>query len=122
MGDAPSTADDKDEYVVCFNAADGKEVWKTKVGPSVTEQRNPNWTGARSTPTVDGERLYTLLRHRASSSALDAPAGKERWRKNLKKDFGGKKGDGWGYSESALSRRRPSRSARPAATRRRWWP
>ena len=32
LGDAPSTADDKDEYLVCFNQADGKQLWKTKTG------------------------------------------------------------------------------------------
>ena len=32
LGDAPSTAEDKDEYLVCFNQADGKQLWKTKTG------------------------------------------------------------------------------------------
>ena len=31
-----------------------------------------------------------------------AADGKEVWRKHLMNDFGGKKGDGWGYSESPL--------------------
>jgi outer membrane protein assembly factor BamB len=101
LGDAPSTAEDKDEYVVCLNAADGKQAWRTKVGPSFTEQRNPNWTGARSTPTVDGELLYTIA-PQGEIICHETAGGKERWRKNLKKDFGGRKGDGWGYSESAL--------------------
>src|SRR5262245_39629542 len=30
LGDAPSTADDKEEYLLCFNQADGKPLWKTK--------------------------------------------------------------------------------------------
>src|SRR3954464_11225486 len=34
LGDAPSTADDKDEYLICFNQADGKPLWKTKTGPA----------------------------------------------------------------------------------------
>jgi outer membrane protein assembly factor BamB len=32
----------------------------------------------------------------------EADSGKERWRKNLKGDFQGNKGDSWGYSESVL--------------------
>ena len=57
LGDAPSTAEDKDEYVVCFDQADGKPLWKTKTGPAWTSGA-PDWQSSRSTPTVDGERLY----------------------------------------------------------------
>ena len=42
LGDAPSTADDKDEFLVCFNQADGKQLWKTKTGPAYNEGQ-PNW-------------------------------------------------------------------------------
>ena len=35
LGDAPSTADDEDEYLLCFNQADGKQLWKTKTGTGV---------------------------------------------------------------------------------------
>src|SRR5438045_1209136 len=34
LGDGPSTADDKDEYLVCFERATGKQVWKAKTGPA----------------------------------------------------------------------------------------
>ena len=37
LGDAPSTAKDEDEYLICFNRADGKELWKTKTGAPWTE-------------------------------------------------------------------------------------
>ena len=41
LGDAPSTADDKDEYLVCFNQADGKQLWKTKTGPAWNTKASP---------------------------------------------------------------------------------
>jgi len=97
FGDAPSTGEDKDEYLTCFAAADGKQLWKTKVGPAWTR----NYEGGRSTPTVDGERIYIVTPH-GELVCCETSAGKELWRKDLKKEFGGNKGDGWGYSESVL--------------------
>lgn len=98
LGDEPSTAQDKDEYLVCYNQADGKQLWQTKAGESWTEGK-PDWQNARSTPTIDGDRLYVITPHGALiCSTTD---GKELWRKDLKKDFDGKKAEMWGYSESA---------------------
>jgi outer membrane protein assembly factor BamB len=100
MGDGPSTANDKDEYVLCFDAANGKQLWKAKLGPA-WNSGSPDWQSSRSTPTVDGELLYVLTAH-GELVCLETGKGKERWRKNMRKDFGGDKGDGWGYSESVL--------------------
>lgn len=30
LGDGPSTAQDQDEYLTCFSAKDGKQLWKSK--------------------------------------------------------------------------------------------
>lgn len=100
MGDGPSTAEDKDEYVLCFEEESGKQVWKAKLGPAWNSGQ-PDWQGSRSTPTVDGELLYALTAH-GNLVCLESATGKERWRKSLQKDFGGRRGDGWGYSESPL--------------------
>ncbi len=100
LGDGPSTATDSDEYVLCFNEADSSQLWKTKTGPA-WNRGTPNWQSSRSTPTVDGPLLYVLTPH-GDLVCLETATGKERWRKNMQKDFGGKKGDGWGYSESVL--------------------
>jgi outer membrane protein assembly factor BamB len=100
LGDGPSTADDKDEYITCFNEADGKQLWKTKTGQAWNSGQ-PNWQSSRSTPTVDGDLLYVLTPH-GNLICLETATGKERWRKSMQNDFGGKKGDGWGYSESVL--------------------
>lgn len=100
LGDGPSTATDKDEYALCFNEANGSQLWKTKTGPA-WNRGTPSWQSSRSTPTVDGESVYVLTAH-GSLICLESATGRERWRKNMEQDFGGKKGDGWGYSESVL--------------------
>src|SRR4051812_34314209 len=100
VGDAPSTESSKDEYLTCLDEATGKTVWQAKLGaPYVL--RNDQWSSSRSTPTIDGALLYVLTGS-GDLVCLQTADGKEVWRKNLPKDFGGKKGDGWGYSESVL--------------------
>lgn len=100
LGDGPSTADDKEEYLLAFDRATGKQVWKTKTG-AAWNSGSPSWQGSRSTPTVDGDRVYVLTAH-GTLISCDSATGTERWRLDVKADFGGKKGDGWGYSESVL--------------------
>ncbi len=100
LGDEIAAVEDKDEYLMCLDQKDGKLIWKTKTGPAWNSGQS-NWQSSRSTPTVDGDRVYALT----AAGALvccDTTTGKERWRKHLKDDFGGKKADGWGYSESVL--------------------
>lgn len=99
LGDAPSTADDKDEYLVCFNQSDGKQLWKIKTGEAWNEGK-PDWQSSRSTPTVDGDRVYVITP--SGSLICCRTSGEELWRHDLKKDFAGMKADGWGYSESVL--------------------
>lgn len=101
LGDAPSTAEegDKDEYILCFEQATGKPLWKAKTGAPWNEG-DPTWQGSRSTPTVDGNRVYVITPH--GELICVNTDGKELWRKNLEKEFEGSKADGWGYSESVL--------------------
>lgn len=98
LGDHSSLAPDTDEYLMAFSLSDGKPLWRTKTGPS-WDSGNDTWQSSRSTPTVDGDRVYVISPHGALV-CCDAATGEEKWRKDLKKDFDGKKGDGWGYSES----------------------
>jgi outer membrane protein assembly factor BamB len=100
MGDGPSIAADKDEYVICFDAANGKPLWKAKLGPP-WNTGSALWQGSRSTPTVDGDRVYALTAQ-GNLVCLETATGKEVWRKNFQKDFDGRMGDGFGYSESVL--------------------
>jgi len=100
MGDSPSTANDEDEYLIAFNFADGKPLWKTKLGRPWSNGPN-NWQSSRSTPTYDNGKLYALTAH-GDLVCANAGDGAIVWRKNLKEDFDGKKGDDWGYGESVL--------------------
>ena len=100
LGDSPSTADDDQEYLSCFDQTDGRQIWKTKLGAAWKEGPD-DWQSSRSTPTIDGNRIYVLTAH-GDLCCVDARRGDLLWSKNLKDDFGGKKGDGWGYSESIL--------------------
>lgn len=99
LGDASSTAEDKDEYLVCFDQATGKQLWKTRTGPAWNEGK-PTWQSSRSTPTVDGDHVYVVTPFGVLICC--STEGKEIWRKDLKKEFQGVKADGWGYSESVL--------------------
>lgn len=100
LGDALSTAEDKDEYLTAFDLETGKQLWKAKTG-SPWNDGQPNWQSSRGTPSVDGDRVYVTTPH-SDVICCESATGKEVWRKNLKKDFDGKKADGWGYSESVL--------------------
>lgn len=63
------------EYAARLDPATGEEVWRTEIGPLFEEQFG---NGPRSTPTVDGDRVYafssTGLLH-----ALDAAGGAKLW-------------------------------------------
>src|SRR5262245_44593375 len=56
MGAEDAANGDK-EFVLAIDTSTGKELWRTPIG---TYYRN-NWGGGpRSTPTVDGDRVYAL--------------------------------------------------------------
>jgi outer membrane protein assembly factor BamB len=94
------TEDDKDEYLMAFDQKSGEILWKAKTGaPWVSG--NANWQSSRSTPSTDGKAVFVISPH-GVLLACDFASGSEIWRKDLKAEFGGKKGDGWGYSESPL--------------------
>ncbi len=100
LGDGLSTAEDKDEYLTCFDRETGKQLWKTKTGAAWNDGQE-SWQSSRSTPTVDGATVYVLSPF-GQLVACATKDGKELFRVDLKAQFGGTKGDGWGYSESVL--------------------
>ena len=55
---------------------------------------------ARSTPTVEGDRLYAQSSD-GDLACIEAASGKVLWRKSLRRDFGGQPGT-WAYAESPL--------------------
>jgi outer membrane protein assembly factor BamB len=87
------------EFVQALSVQDGKQIWNTKLG-RVGPNKGPQYPGARSTPTIDGDWLFALGSD-GDLVCMEAATGKEQWRKNLRKDFDGKMGF-WAYSESPL--------------------
>jgi outer membrane protein assembly factor BamB len=100
LGDSITEGEGTDEYLLCLDLRDGKRLWAAKTGPAWKDGQ-PNWQSSRSTPTVDEDRIYALTAN-GDLICCHVDSGKEVWRKNLKTDFGGKKADIWGYSESVL--------------------
>ncbi len=84
------------DYIFCFDAETGKELWKHSYACS---SKDPNgYPGTRATPTVDGNRVYSISRN-GHFFCLDADSGKVVWSKDLVKDFGGVI-PRWGYAGS----------------------
>lgn len=88
------------EFVEALSAKDGKRIWTTALGKVGNPDQQPNFPGARSTPTLDGDNLYALSSD-GDLVAVTAAAGAVLWRRNLRGDFHGKPGT-WAYSESPL--------------------
>ena len=85
------------EYVVALDAATGKRLWEVDHGRRFTNDRGD---GPRSTPTVDGGRLY-VFGASGDLSSLDPASGKIGWTVNVIREFGGQNIK-WGFSESPL--------------------
>lgn len=100
VGDTLPDAKNTDEYLLCYDQATGKELWKARTGPAY-QHRNPQWKSPRSTPTVDGDRVYVFTAN-AELICFKTADGYELWRKDMRKEFQGKKADGWGFGESPL--------------------
>lgn len=90
------------QYLIAAHEKDGKIAWKLKVG-AIWDDEFP---GPRSTPTVSGGRVFAMGTD-SDLVAVDATTGKELWRRNLVKEFGGTqmKAQGsytWKWAESPL--------------------
>lgn len=87
----------KQDVVYCFDAATGRETWRH----SYAQDLDPKYYegGPGSTPTVDGDRVYTVGRHGAVF-CLEAASGKVVWQANLHKQHGCEIPD-WGFNGSA---------------------
>lgn len=90
---------DKDkDTVFCFDAESGKELWKH----TYPESLDPKYYegGPSSTPTVDGDVVYTLSR-KGVMFAFDAATGTVRWTTNVAEETGAKIPT-WGFAGSVL--------------------
>lgn len=90
---------DDASYLIALGEKDGKVLWKTKVGPARVH-KNKAWNGPRTTPTVDGDRVYAMG-EAGDLVCVEAASGKEVWRKNMEKDLGGEP-PVWLYCDSPL--------------------
>src|SRR5580704_5408717 len=50
----------ENESVQALSVEDGKPVWTTRLGNVGSPNQSPSYPMARSTPTVEGDRLYAL--------------------------------------------------------------
>lgn len=96
-----TTGDDAENtaWLYAFNESDGKPAWSAKIGPGGDPGNIFKPFGPRATPTVDGDRLYILSQ--TGDLVCFTTEGKEVWRVNYVKDFGGIM-PVWGFSESLL--------------------
>lgn len=83
-----------EEFLVSISDDEHKELWATRLG-------KPWGDGPRGTPTIDGDRVYAIGPF-GDLICVKTSDGKEVWRKNFSKDFGGKMMSGWGFCESPL--------------------
>ena len=90
-------AEGNDEFVICLDASDGKEIWRFRSGAKFTEQRGD---GPRSMPTVDGDSVFALGAE-GKLYALDAHSGTELWSHNFVEEFGSSVPT-WGFSSSPI--------------------
>jgi outer membrane protein assembly factor BamB len=84
------------ETLVARDADTGKELWTAALGAIKTgdggddgTKENRGGDGPRSTPAVQGGRVYTFSA-KLLVQAFDAKTGKELWKRDIAKDHGGR--------------------------------
>ncbi len=89
-------AKDAVEYLIALDALTGKQKWTAEIGPLLTN----GWgDGPRSSPTVDGDRVYAMS-GKGNLVCASTKDGKVIWTASMT-EAGGKV-PGWGYCESPL--------------------
>jgi len=87
----------ENEAVVCWDADSGREQWRFRYPAHFA---NSFGSGPRSTPTVDGDRVYTVggtgIFH-----CLNAATGEKKWEHDLLQEFGAQNLS-WGVAFSPL--------------------
>ena len=88
--------DEKNDLVFCLDAENGELVWK---GSYEAETNTNHGPGARATPSIDSDRVYTYGRS-GDLVCWNLSDGKMLWHEKAA-DIGGVEPD-WGYSSSPL--------------------
>jgi outer membrane protein assembly factor BamB len=93
------TMGDRDgaQHLLALDGKDGTLLWKARVGPVWSDE----YGGPRGTPTLSGDLVFALGTE-GDLVAVEAATGKERWRRSLPRDFGGRVMSMWKWSESPL--------------------
>ena len=86
------------QYVIALEEATGKPLWSTRVGGKNDDGERG---GTRTTPSVEGDLLWVVDTD-GDVVCLETATGKERWRKSMPADFGGRMMSSWAFSESPL--------------------
>ncbi|MCD6338739.1 MAG: PQQ-like beta-propeller repeat protein [Verrucomicrobia bacterium] len=88
------------DQVICFDAADGRELWRysyrAELGPKYYEG------GPGATPTIDRKRVYTISKW-GQIHCLELESGRALWSVDLRKNPGVTPNE-WGFAGSALVR------------------
>ncbi|MFT4588799.1 MAG: outer membrane protein assembly factor BamB [Limisphaerales bacterium] len=87
-----------EEVVRCLDFKNGRELWSYSY---TTKEVQLPFPGSRSTPTVDGDLVYTLGRV-GNLTCVSRETHKAVWSHDLMKDFGYETTSRWGYSQSPL--------------------
>src|SRR5262249_49798899 len=83
------------DTVYCLDAGTGRTLWRFSYPCPAGDQG-----GTRATPTVEGDRLYTLSRE-GQAFCLNAASGAKVWGKDLARETGAES-PRWGFAGSPL--------------------
>lgn len=86
------------DIVWCLDATTGKTIWTHEYPEPLDPKLYEG--GPNTTPTIDGDNVYTLSRT-GKLFCLSLADGKPKWEKHFGKDFGGKP-PSWGFSASPI--------------------
>ena len=87
----------KSSFLFCLNRSDGRKLWVRKLGEGLSHGRGD---GPRSTPTIDGNRVYAFSEN-GDLACFETHQGNLLWHRNVLEDFRGRN-PYWLFSESPL--------------------
>lgn len=91
------STEDENELVVCLDTSNGAEIWRTLID---TKYGQGQGDGPRSTPTLDGERVFALS-GKGRLAAFNTTNGEKLWEHDFVGEFGSNI-PGFGFCTSPL--------------------
>jgi hypothetical protein len=80
-----TAADEGQDTVLAFDF-NGKELWRTRLGPETGPKHRTLGSGCNASPVTDGQQVYVYFKS-GNFAALDL-SGRVRWQTNLVEGFG----------------------------------